>query len=229
MSRIEYARLPALRVAYRVWGPADGRALVALHGGGTTGATWSELAGALDGVRTYAPDLRGFGATDRPGRYGLELMRDDLRAFLDTVSLPRVTVLGHSSGAVAAYLLAQAHPERVAALVLAEPPPPVPLGLRLPDRPAVDPPYDWAARTAVVAELNDPPPEWWERLTQITSPTLLVSGGASSHLPQRELARMADRIPAARLVRIDGGHAVHTARPAEFRQVVRDFLASTAG
>ncbi|MER7444342.1 alpha/beta fold hydrolase [Micromonospora avicenniae] len=229
MSRIEHVELPGLRMAYRVWGPADGRPLVALHGGGTTGATWSGLAGALDGVRTYAPDLRGSGATDRPGRYGLELLRDDVLAFLDALALPRVTLLGHSSGAVAAYLLAQAHPERVAALVLAEPPPPVPLGLRLPDRPAVEPPYDWAARTAVVAELNDPPPDWWERLTQITSPTLLVAGGAASHLPQRELARMADRIPAASLARIDGGHAVHTARPAEFHQVVRDFLASTAG
>ncbi|MEU7762946.1 MULTISPECIES: alpha/beta fold hydrolase [Micromonospora] len=227
MTEIGYADLPGLRMAYRTWGRADGRPLVALHGGAGSGETWAALAAALgSATRTYAPDLRGYGATGPAGAYSLELVRDDVLAFLDALALPRVVMLGHSSGAVAAHLFARAYPDRVAALVLVEPPPPVPLGLRLPPRPAGPLPYDWAAREAVVAELNAPPPTWWEELTEITAPTLVVAGGPASHLPQHELARMAARIPAARLVTVEAGHAVPAARPAEFATAVRDFLAA---
>ena len=230
MTEIGYADLPGLRMAYRIWGRADGRALVALHGGTGSGESWAALAAAHRATpRTYAPDLRGYGATGPADVYSLELVRDDVRGLLDALALTRVTLLGHSSGAVAAHLLARASPDRVAALVLVEPPPPVPLGLRLPPRPAGPLPYDWAAREAVVAELNAPPPTWWEELTEITAPTLVVAGGPASHLPQHELARMAARIPAARLVTVEAGHAVPAARPAEFATVVRDFLAALPG
>ncbi|WP_217809778.1 alpha/beta fold hydrolase [Micromonospora sp. NBS 11-29] len=51
------------------------------------------------------------------------------------------------------------------------------------------------------------------RRGRINVPTLVVAGGPTSHLPQHELARMAPRIPAARLVTIDAGHAVPANRP----------------
>ncbi|MDX6354535.1 MAG: hypothetical protein QOF98_1438, partial [Streptomyces sp.] len=50
------------------------------------------------------------------------------------------------------------------------------------------------------------------------------AGGPRSHLRQDELAKVADRIPDARLTTIDAGHMVHDERPAEFLAVVRDFL-----
>ncbi|MGB2570706.1 alpha/beta fold hydrolase [Micromonospora citrea] len=227
---IGYAHLPGLRMAYRCWGPPGGRPLLALHAGSVPGETWAGLAAALgDSTRGYAPDLRGFGATDRPGRYGLEVMRDDVRALLDALGIHRVTLVGHSLGAVVAYLLAEEHPDRVAALVLEEPPPPVPLGLRPSPRPQGPLPYDWAVREAVLAQLNDPDPAWWERLAEITAPALVVAGGPSSHLPQERLAAMADRLPCGELVTIDAGHAVHASRPDEFHRVVRAFLARTVG
>ncbi|EWM64413.1 LOW QUALITY PROTEIN: hydrolase, partial [Micromonospora sp. M42] len=184
---------------------------------------------AADGVPDLGPGRRppARGTARRHG-IGGELGRAR-GGLLDALALTRVTVLGHSSGSVAAHLLARAYPDRVAALVLVEPPPPVPLGLRLPPRPAGPLPYDWAAREAVVAELNAPPPTWWEELTEITAPTLVVAGGPASHLPQHELARMAARIPAARLVTVEAGHAVPAARPAEFAAAVRDFLAALPG
>ncbi|TDC39229.1 alpha/beta hydrolase [Micromonospora sp. KC213] len=223
---VRYARLPGLRMAYRSWGPPDARPVVALHGGSVAGQTWAGLAVALgDQAHLCAPDLRGFGGTDRPGAYSLELMCGDVRALLDVLGLARVTLIGHSVGAVVAYLLAQAHPDRVAALVLAEPPPPVPVGLRLPPRPTGPLDYDWAAREAVVGQLNDPDPVWWERMAAITAPTLVVAGGPASHLPQDRVAAVAGRIPGARLVTIDAGHAVHATRPDEFHAVVREFLA----
>ncbi|TDB76467.1 alpha/beta fold hydrolase [Micromonospora sp. KC723] len=125
-----------------------------------------------DQAHLCAPDLRGFGGTDRPGTYSLELMCDDVRALPDALDLARATLIGRCVGAVVAYLLAQTCPERVAALVLEEPPPPMPLGFRLPPRPAEPLDYDWAVREAVVAQLNDPDPVWWERMAAITAPTL---------------------------------------------------------
>ncbi|MEV0808465.1 alpha/beta hydrolase [Micromonospora sp. NPDC050200] len=225
MGEIDFVNLPGLRTAYRTWGPPDARPVVALHPGSVDGATWAPLADALgDQVRLYAPDLRGYGATDRPGRYGFAPMTDDLGALLDALGLARVTLLGHSLGAVLAYRFAAAHPDRLAALVLEEPVPPVPMGFRVPPRPAGPQPFDWAAREAVLVELNDPDPAWWDRLDGISVPTLVVAGGPSSHLPQDELARMAARLPAAELVTIDAGHAVHASRPAEFHAAVSAFL-----
>ncbi|MEV4543706.1 alpha/beta fold hydrolase [Micromonospora echinaurantiaca] len=227
---VEFAALPGLRMAYRTWGPRGGRPVVLLPGGAGDGASWAPVAAGLaDTFRLYAPDPRGFGASDRPGRYGLALYRDDVLTLCDALGLARPVLVGHSSGAVVAALVAQAHPTRVAALVLAEPPPPVPLGLRLPARPDPPPDYDWAAREAVVAELNAPDPTGWDRLARITAPTLVVAGGPSSHLPQDQLARMAARLPAGQLVTIDAGHAVPASRPVEFAATVRAFLDGPGG
>ncbi|MEV1330965.1 alpha/beta fold hydrolase [Micromonospora costi] len=225
---MEFAELPALRMAYRTWGPRHGRPVLLLPGGAADGSTWATVAARLadDGLRSYAPDPRGFGASDRTGPYGLAVARDDVRALCDVLALDRPVLVGHSSGAVVAALFAEAHPDRVAALVLEEPPPPVPLGLRLPARPPGPLGYDWAAREAVVADLNRPDPDGWARFGRITAPTLVVAGGPASHLPQADLARMAARLPAGDLVTIDAGHAVHASHPDEFVAAVRAFLRS---
>lgn len=221
------AYVNGVRLAYRRCGTPTGRPLLWLHGGASNGSTWAPLADSLaGGHRSYAPDLRGHGSSDRPGDYRLALMRDDVVALLDHLGIDRVTVIGHSLGAVVAYQLAQAHPARVAGLILEEPPPPMPLRMRLPPRPDGPLDYDWAAREAVVAEINRSDPRWWAGLTRITAPTLLVAGGPTSHLPQDLMARMAARLPAGRLVTIPAGHAVHTTQPTEFAAAVRAFLAS---
>jgi hypothetical protein len=35
-------------------------------------------------------------------------------------------------------------------------------------------PFDWAVVPAILGELNQPDPAWWDRLTAITAPTLLA-------------------------------------------------------
>ncbi|HYN95577.1 MAG TPA: alpha/beta hydrolase, partial [Pilimelia sp.] len=219
-----------VQLACRTWGPPGAPPAVLLHSGSSDGSTWASLAGDLAGRwRCIAPDLRGHGGSDWPAEYSLELMRDDVAALADALDLDRFAVVGHSLGAVVGYLIAQAHPGRVTHLVLEEPPPPVPLAMRLPPRPAGPLAFDWAAREVIVGQLNAPDPAWWERLASVTAPTLVVAGGPASHLPQEEIARMAARLPAGRLVTIDAGHAVHATRPAEFAAAVRGFLALPAG
>ena len=217
-----------VHLGYRVTGESGARPMVLLHGGGRDGSTWDEvLTGFTDRWRVYTPDLRGHGHSDQPGRYSVELMRDDLLGFLDGLGLDRVTLVGHSLGGVVAYLFAAAHPDRVEALVLEETPPPIALGLTMPQRPDKPLPYDWSVRPAIIAELNAPDPSWRAAVPQIVAPTLVIAGGSTSHLPQDQIAVMAAQLPAGRLVTIPAGHRVHAARPAEFAAEVRAFLRTT--
>jgi 3-oxoadipate enol-lactonase len=115
-------------LACRETGAPEARPLVLLHGLTSDGSVWDEVAAHFgDRHRALVPDLRGHGRSPHPGTYSFELMRDDVLVFLDELALPEGTLIGHSLGGVVAYLPAARHPDRVARLVLAETPPPVPL------------------------------------------------------------------------------------------------------
>lgn len=126
-GRTRRVRAGGVRLAYRVWGPAEAPPVVLLHALGEASTDWTPVASALaPSWRLYAPDLRGHGASDWPGSYTIEQLTADLAAFLDALDLDYVTLCGHSIGGPSAYLYAARHPERVARLVLEEPAPPWP-------------------------------------------------------------------------------------------------------
>lgn len=85
-------------------------------------------------------------------------------------------------------------------------------------------PFDWAVVPAIVGQFADPDPTWWERLSDISAPTLLIAGGPSSHIPQDKLEEVAARIPRCSIVTIPVGHHIHEARPVEFNEAVAAFL-----
>lgn len=215
-----------VRLAYRVWGDEASPAVVLLHGRAGSSGTWTRIAKELAaGHRVYAPDLRGHGLSDWPGRYSFELFRDDLHAFLKARDLAGATVVGHSMGGVAAYLLAQREPGLIGRLIIEDAPPFLPLD---PPRPrsvrpegALD--FDWPVVPDIDAQLNDPDPAVRERFPEITVPTLVIGGGPTSHIDQGQLARMAEDMADAELVTIDAGHLVHTDRPQEFLAAIRAF------
>ena len=108
-------------------GSAGGRPLVLLHALGESAADWDGVVPALmPGRRALAVDLRGHGASDRPGNYSLELMRDDVLGLLDALRLASVDLVGHSLGGLVALLVAEAAPSRVDRLVLEDVPAPLP-------------------------------------------------------------------------------------------------------
>lgn len=214
-----------VRLAYRESGSPEAPPLVLLHGLTSDGTAWDEVAAHFAAThRVLVPDLRGHGRSPRPGTYSFELMRDDVLALIDELALKEATFIGHSLGGVVAYLLAAREPSRVARLVLEETPPPVPLGLPTPQRPSGPLGFDWAARPAIVRQLNAPDPAWQDAQRTVRAPALVIAGGPGSHLPQDEMAKVAARIPRARLVTIPAGHLVHAGRPAEFCAVVEEFL-----
>lgn len=213
-----------VRLAYRVSGDPGAPPMLLLHALGDNAGYWETVGAALaEAFRVYTPDLRGHGSSDWPGSYSFELMRDDILGFLDALGLDRITLIGHSMGGTVAYLIAEEQPERVERLILEDTPPPLPRDRAIPERPEGPLPFDWPVVPAIAGQLNDPDPAWWDRLTEITAPTLIVGGGPASHIPQDKLADAAGRIPDCRLMTIPAGHHVHTARPAEFIAAVLDF------
>ncbi len=217
-----------VRLAYRRFGAPFAPTIVLLHALGETSANWQPIASKLAVNHcVYAPDLRGHGDSDRSDHYRLELMRDDVLGFLDELELAPTIVIGHSMGGVVGYLVAEQKPAAVVRLVLEDPAPPLaPDPPRaVPDRPEGKLAFDWAAVEALTEERNNPSAAWWERLTEITAPTLVIGGGASSHIPQDQLANLADRIPDGRFTTIPAGHEIHARQPEEFLTEVTAFLA----
>jgi pimeloyl-ACP methyl ester carboxylesterase len=220
--------LAGLAFTYYEGGEPDAPPVLLLHAFGRDGSDWRPVwAGLGAGRRLIAPDQRGHGASARPGTYSFELMCADAVGLLDALGVERADVIGHSMGGTVSYLLAEQHPDRLRRLVLEDTPPP--RGWReVEQRPAEPPepvPYDWALVAPILGQLAQPDPAWWDGLTGIKAPTLLVGGGPTSHIPQGELTEVAARIPDCRLVTVPAaGHAVHTTRPAEFLAEVEPFL-----
>jgi pimeloyl-ACP methyl ester carboxylesterase len=227
----------AVELHHREGGPPDAPAVVLLHGGGSRGATWDLFTPALlaAGHRVVVPDLRGHAGSPRSRPYTLEHHRDDVIALLDRLRLDRLMLIGHSLGGFAATLVAQAQPDRVTRLVLEDPPVPprhtgagkVSLGrLLLLSIGTADPRrrYDRLALTSAITQLRQAHPGWWDALPAITAPTLLLSGGPSSHIAPARLAEVAALIPRCELVTVPVGHRVHSTAPEEFRRTVMNFL-----
>lgn len=114
-----------LRMAYVETGPADGEPVVLLHGE----PSWSflyrhvmpELAAA--GLRAIAPDLIGFGRSDKPAEPADHTYARHVewtRTLLyDALGLTGVTIVGQDWGGLIGLRLAAEHPERVARIVAA--------------------------------------------------------------------------------------------------------------
>lgn len=226
-TRVNQIELNGLNFQYRETGDATAPPLVALHALGRNAESWDPVAVVLGKkYRVLALDQRGHGGSARPGAYSFELMTDDLHLFANTLGLERFTLLGHSMGGTVSYLYAETHPSRVERLVVEDTPPPFQdKPLDIPSEPSEPLPFDFKVLPAIFHQLNEPNPGWWERLTDILSPTLIVGGGSTSHIPQDKLREVSQLIPNCELVTIEGaGHGVHFEKLAEFLNVVTSFL-----
>ncbi|HUA30203.1 MAG TPA: alpha/beta hydrolase [Streptosporangiaceae bacterium] len=216
-----------VRLACYLRGAEDAPPLVLLHGLRSDAGTWDTVTEEFARhFRVVAIDQRGHGDSGRPGEYSFELMRDDVLGVLDQLGLDQVSLIGHSMGGTVAYLIAEKEPDRIDRLILEDTPPPFPVGRIISERPDGHLPYDWAVVPAIIGQLNEPDPAWWERLAGITARTLFIAGGPASHVPQDKIAEAAARVPDSRLQVIPVGHQVHDMRPAEFTAAALDFLLS---
>lgn len=103
-------------------GPDDGAPVLFMHGWPDSHRLWRHQVTALSdaGFRTIAPDLRGFGDSDKPeavDAYKIAHTVVDMVAVLDACNVEQANVVCHDWGAVAGWGMAAFVPDRVARLV----------------------------------------------------------------------------------------------------------------
>lgn len=118
----EFSRGP-LTFDVRDAGPAGGEPVVLLHGFPQDHTSWAGIEPHLHaaGLRTLAPDQRGYSPRARPkGRraYSGAELADDIVALIDAAGLASAHVVGHDWGGGVAWGLASRNPERVRSLTV---------------------------------------------------------------------------------------------------------------
>src|SRR4051812_13374394 len=101
-----------------VEGPEDGTPVLFMHGWPDSHELWRNQVAALSehGYRTITPDLRGFGASDKPDdveAYALKSTVVDMLAVLGALGIDKAAVVAHDWGAAAAWGLAAFVPDKV--------------------------------------------------------------------------------------------------------------------
>ena len=102
----------------------SGNPVVLIHGSGPGVSAWANWRLSLPVLsqkfRVVAPDIVGFGFTDRPAgiQYTLDNWVGHAVSILDALKLDKVDLVGNSFGGAVSLALAVRHPERVKRLVL---------------------------------------------------------------------------------------------------------------
>ena len=100
-----------------------GQPVLFLHGSGPGVSGWANWRHALpplaESLHVLAPDIVGFGLTERPStiRYSLRSWTDHVWGFLDTLGYDRVSIVGNSLGGRIAMQMSEDAPERIDRLV----------------------------------------------------------------------------------------------------------------
>lgn len=246
---VSRAVLDDVQIAYRDLGAVslDAVPVVLVHGMGGDGHTWDRFAHTLvqAGRRVIIPDLRGHGRSSHTDSYLFGEFGADVLKLCDRLGLSTVDLVGHSLGGYAVSCVAQERPELVRRLVIEE----CLLPLRSGDEemtltrrfPTV--PELWHAATSLIRhpravlafdrsmtrtaleQFRKPHPEWWDRLRDITAPTLVLRGGPGGMVDPEKLAIMRTGIPDCTVTAFSCGHSIHRDRYREFEAAVLPFLA----
>jgi len=112
------ARVNGIRMHYVVEGA--GTLLMLLHGWPQTWYCWRKVIPTLaEHYTVVAPDLRGYGLTDKPASgYDKRTMAADIRALVHHLGFERVVLVGHDRGARVAHRYGLDHPNDVEKFVV---------------------------------------------------------------------------------------------------------------
>lgn len=120
-ASVHQAQLPGgIRIQYAERGPADGPAVIMLHGYSDSWFSFSRVMPLLPGGwRLIAVSQRGHGDSASPASgYSMDDMARDTIQLMEVLRIDRATIVGHSMGSFVARRIAALAPARVSGLVL---------------------------------------------------------------------------------------------------------------
>jgi pimeloyl-ACP methyl ester carboxylesterase len=115
---MQHLTVQANGAAFHVVRTGKGQPLFLLHGWPEFWRSWEPVMTRLaDRFTLYAPDLRGFGDSDKPtGPHGPDQHAADMLALMDALGLKQAGVVGHDVGGGLMQPLARSAPERITGL-----------------------------------------------------------------------------------------------------------------
>lgn len=223
--------------------PHERSPVVLVHGLGMSSRYMIPIAQYLaPDFRVYAPDLPGFGISDKPPHIlTVPELADALAGFMDEMGLCRAAFVGNSFGCEILIEFAARYPRRIERLVLQGPTP--------------DPNARSALQQVALFFVTGLFERWslgWiaisdylrggvfryvgtframigyqiePRLSEVQAPTLVVWGTRDFIVPRRFVERIAHLLPNGRLVVIPGAaHGMNYSHPRIFKETILPFL-----
>jgi pimeloyl-ACP methyl ester carboxylesterase len=247
-------RPDGVHLHHELHGHEDAPPLILLEGMGGDIPGWRRNIPVLAReLRVIAYDFRGNGNSDEPpGPATMATFVDDTLALLDFLDIDRVHVYGQSFGGMVAQEMALTSPERVRSLILGcthagsrralrRRGSKVPKGepwramysLSFPDRHPGHVAEDLRIGRAQPKHPEGGRRQWeamqgfdsFDRLPSLRVPTLVLHGTEDQAIPVENARLLAERIPDAELVLLQGaGHLYHSERAEDADAAVLDFL-----
>jgi pimeloyl-ACP methyl ester carboxylesterase len=122
---VDYSRfveVDGVRLHYQEAGDLEAPRMILIHGFAASNLVWSKvfLEFAAAGYRVIAPDLPGYGYSDKPRHldYTIARQAEMIVSFLKQLNIERAVFVGSSYGAAIAATIALDHPELVEKLVM---------------------------------------------------------------------------------------------------------------
>ena len=117
-----FTTIDEVRIHFQEAGNENAPPVILIHGFISSNLIWSDvlLPLAATGFRVIAPDLPGYGYSDKPsdGEYTIESQARAVLGLMDRLEIEKATIVGASYGGAVAASMALDYPERVERLVL---------------------------------------------------------------------------------------------------------------
>lgn len=213
----------------------SGFPLILLHGNGEDSSYFvNQIPYFSRNYRVIAVDTRGHGKSPRgTAEFSIRQFANDLRAFMDSLSIEKAHILGFSDGANIALAFAMKYPERVEKMILDGGnlyPWGVKFFVQLPieigyyaaklislfDKKAI-------AKKELLGLMVTQPNLRPSDLAGVTTPTLVIAG-TRDMIRTSHTKKIHKAIPGSVLKLVDGDHFVARDNPSAFNAAVREFL-----
>src|SRR5229473_3466955 len=117
-----FTSIGGVRIHYQEAGDENAPPIILIHGFISSNLVWNEvfLPLASAGFRVIAPDLPGYGYSDKPsdGQYTIDAQAHAVLRLMDQLGIEKATIVGASYGGAIAATMALDNPERVERLIL---------------------------------------------------------------------------------------------------------------